>query len=57
MVAAIREDILSNIIETIPAKRLRESNEIAEMVLYLVSEKAGYINGATFSINGGLYMD
>ena len=57
MVAAIREDILSNIIETIPAKRLGESNEIAEMVLYLVSEKAGYINGATFSINGGLYMD
>jgi len=57
MVAAIREDILSSIIETIPAKRLGESNEIAEMVLYLVSEKAGYINGATFSINGGLYMD
>ena len=57
MVAAIRDDILNNIIETIPAKRLGESNEIAEMVLYLVSEKAGYINGATFSINGGLYMD
>lgn len=57
MVAAIREDILNNIIETIPAKRLGESNEIAEMVLYLISENAGYINGATFSINGGLYMD
>ncbi len=57
MVAAIREDILNGIVETIPAKRLGESDEIAEMVLYLVSEKAGYINGATFSINGGLYMD
>lgn len=57
MVAAIREDILNNIIETIPAKRLGESKEIAEMVLYLISENAGYINGATFSINGGLYMD
>ena len=45
------------IIETIPAKRLGESNEIAEMVIYLVSEKAGYINGANFSINGGLRMD
>ena len=57
MVAAIREDILSKIIETIPTKRLGDSDEIAEMVLYLVSEKASYINGATFSVNGGLWMD
>ena len=57
MVAAIREDILKSIIDTIPAKRLGESNEIAELVSYLVSEKAQYINGATLSINGGLWMD
>ena len=57
MVAAIREDILSKIIETIPTKRLGDSDEIAEMVLYLVSEKASYINGATFSVNGGVWMD
>ena len=57
MVAAIREDILKSIIDTIPSKRLGEANEIAEMVTYLVSEKASYINGATFSVNGGLWMD
>ena len=57
MVAAIREDILKSIIDTIPSKRLGEANEVAEMVSYLVSEKASYINGATFSINGGLWMD
>ncbi len=57
MVAAIREDILKGIIETIPSKRLGESCEIADMVSYLVSEKASYVNGATFSINGGLWMD
>lgn len=57
MVAAIREDILSKIIDTIPTKRLGQSEEIAEMVLYLVSKKASYINGATLSINGGLWMD
>jgi len=57
MVAAIREDILKSIIDTIPSKRLGEANEIAEMVSYLVSEKASYINGATFSVNGGLWMD
>ncbi len=57
MVAAIREDILKSIIETIPSKRLGESDEIGEMVAYLVSDKASYINGATLSINGGLWMD
>ena len=57
MVAAIREDILNKIVDTIPTKRLGNSEEIAEMVLYLVSEKASYINGATLSINGGLWMD
>ena len=57
MVAAIREDILKSIIDTIPAKRLGNSEEIAELVGYVVSEKASYINGATLSINGGLWMD
>ncbi|MBS92037.1 MAG: beta-ketoacyl-ACP reductase [Rickettsiales bacterium] len=57
MVAAIREDILKSIIETIPAKRLGHSIEIAEMVSYLASDKASYINGATLSVNGGLWMD
>ena len=57
MVAAIREDILKNIIDTIPAKRLGRSEEIADLVGYVVSDKASYINGATLSINGGLWMD
>ena len=57
MVAAIREDILKSIIDTIPNKRLGESDEIAEMVQYIISEKASYINGSTISINGGLWMD
>ena len=57
MVAAIREDILKSIVDTIPAKRLGESTEIAEMILFLISDKGNYINGATFSVNGGLRMD
>tara|TARA_B100000575_G_scaffold291034_1_gene295970 strand:+ start:1076 stop:1813 length:738 start_codon:yes stop_codon:yes gene_type:complete len=57
MVAAIREDILNKIIDTIPNKRLGNSEEIAEMVCYLTSEKGSYINGSTISINGGLWMD
>ena len=57
MVAAIREDILNKIIDTIPNKRLGNSEEIAEMVCYLASEKGSYINGSAISINGGLWMD
>tara|TARA_X000000950_G_C13704306_1_gene573449 strand:- start:151 stop:879 length:729 start_codon:yes stop_codon:yes gene_type:complete len=57
MVAAIREDILKTIVDSVPAKRLGESKEIAEMILFLISDKGNYINGATFSINGGLRMD
>ena len=57
MVAAIREDILKSIVDTIPAKRLGESTEIADMILFLISDKGNYINGATFSVNGGLRMD
>ena len=57
MVAAIREDILKGIIDTIPTKRLGDSEEIADLVSYVVSDKASYINGATLSINGGLWMD
>ena len=48
MVAAIREDILKSIIETIPNKRLGEADEVTEMVDYLVSDKASYINGSYF---------
>lgn len=57
MVAAIREDILKSIVDSIPNKRLGEAEEIAEMVDYLASDKASYINGSTISINGGLWMD
>ena len=57
MVAAIREDILKGIIDTIPTKRLGDSEEIADLVSYVVSDRASYINGATLSINGGLWMD
>ena len=41
--------------KTIPAKRFGEPEEVAELVAFLVSDKAAYINGQTIAINGGLY--
>lgn len=39
----------------IPMKRFGEAEEVAELVAFLASGKAGYITGQVISINGGLY--
>ncbi|MBO4427135.1 MAG: 3-oxoacyl-ACP reductase FabG [Bacteroidales bacterium] len=41
--------------KTIPAKRFGKPEEVADLVAFLASEKAGYINGEVISINGGIY--
>jgi acetoacetyl-CoA reductase len=56
MTAHINEKVLASIVGQIPAGRMGQPEEIAEMVVYLCSEKSGFINGSTFSINGGQYM-
>lgn len=52
----IAPEKLAKMVEGIPVGRVGEDQEVAEMVLYLASESAGYITGATFDINGGLLM-
>lgn len=39
----------------IPANRFGTPEEVADLVAFLVSPKAGYITGNVISINGGLY--
>ena len=39
----------------IPLQRFGEPKEVADLVSFLVSEKANYITGEVISINGGLY--
>lgn len=56
MVMAIREDILKNLVDTIPMKRLARPEEIGGACSYLASEIAGYMTGATLNINGGLHF-
>jgi len=45
------------IISNIPCKRVGKPDEVAELVLFLASEKASYINGQTIHINGGSYFN
>lgn len=56
LMQGIRPDILDDIINLIPAKRLAEPEEIAWAIEFLISEKSRYITGANLSINGGLHM-
>ena len=56
MTKMIDEKILDSIISSIPAGRMAKPNEIAEVVAYLVSDAASYVNGSTIHINGGQYM-
>ncbi|WP_020590913.1 acetoacetyl-CoA reductase [Kiloniella laminariae] len=58
MVRAVPAEVLnSKIIPQIPVGRLGEPDEIAECVLFLASDKAGFMTGSTLTANGGQYMD
>jgi len=56
MVRAVRPEILSRIVESIPVRRLGDPEEIASIVAWLASDEAGFATGADFSLNGGLHM-
>lgn len=45
---------LERVVQTNPMGRAGTADEVAEAVLFLVSEAASYINGANISISGGV---
>ena len=56
MVKAVKPEVLSKIVDSIPVRRLGEPWEIASIVAWLASEESGFSTGADFSLNGGLHM-
>jgi 3-oxoacyl-[acyl-carrier protein] reductase len=44
------------IAESIPLARFSNAQEIADVVSFIASEKAGYITGAVIPVDGGLGM-
>jgi 3-oxoacyl-[acyl-carrier protein] reductase len=44
------------IISKIPSARLGKPDDIANAVLFLISDQSSYINGETIHVNGGMYM-
>ena len=56
MVLAVPEKVRDSIVAQIPAGRLGKASEIARCVVFLASDDAGFITGATLTANGGQYM-
>jgi acetoacetyl-CoA reductase len=56
MVMAVPEKVRETIVAQIPVGRLGEAAEIARCVVFLASDDAGFITGATLTANGGQYM-
>ena len=44
---------LNKVLSSIPNKRLGNSEEVANLVNYLIDDKSEYINGTTITISGG----
>ncbi len=56
MMATIPEKVMAGIVAKIPVGRLGEASEIARGVVFLASDDAGFVTGATLSLNGGQAM-
>ena len=56
MTEKLTDDQKSGILGQVPAGRMGTSDEIAAAVLYLSSNEAAYVTGATLHVNGGMAM-
>ena len=56
MTEKLTADQKSGILTQIPAGRMGTAAEIAAAALYLASEQASYVTGATLHVNGGMAM-
>ncbi len=57
MVKLHNEETRAKIKALIPQQRYADPSEIADLVLFLSSDRAAHICGEVVNINGGLYMD
>lgn len=56
LVAAVRKDIVEQIVARVPVARLGRPEEIARCIVFLAADEAGFITGSTLSVNGGKYL-
>ena len=56
MTEALPEKAKEELKKLIPMERLGKPEDVAEAVLFLVSEESSYITGQVLNVNGGIYM-
>jgi 3-oxoacyl-[acyl-carrier protein] reductase len=56
MTAALSAEQQTALMAQIPAGRLGQAQEVAQLVAYLASPQAGYVSGQEIHINGGMHM-
>jgi 3-oxoacyl-[acyl-carrier protein] reductase len=56
MTDALPDKVKEELKRLIPLDRLGKPEDVAEAVLFLVSESANYITGQVLNVNGGIYM-
>lgn len=56
MTLALKEDIRDSLVKNIPMGRLGTVQDIANIVIFLASEKSNYITGQVINVDGGMIM-
>jgi 3-oxoacyl-[acyl-carrier protein] reductase len=56
MTAELSDDLKASYLKQIPAGRMATPDEVANVVTWLASDGAGYVNGAVIPVDGGLGM-
>jgi 3-oxoacyl-[acyl-carrier protein] reductase len=56
MTEVLPEKAKEELKKLIPMERLGKPEDVAEAVLFLVSEESNYITGQVLNVNGGIYM-
>ncbi|MCV2509260.1 MAG: SDR family oxidoreductase, partial [Neisseriaceae bacterium] len=57
MTDSLSEEMVADMLNSIPLGALGEVEDIANTVLFLASKEAKYITGQTIHVNGGLLME
>ena len=56
MTEQLSNDVTNEMLDSIPLNRFGEPDEVADLIVFLASEKAKYITGQVINIDGGMVM-
>lgn len=56
MTETLGEDVRTKMIESIPLRRFGEARDVANVVMFLLSDAAGYVTGQVLNCDGGMVM-